>query len=176
MYGIQQMVTLRSWAEHDSLDALTALLHRAYARLGAMGLNYTAVDQSVETTRRRITAGRCQVAEHEGVIVGTVTVKPPHDVLRDAWAAATEWYVRHDVASFGQLGVEPACHGQGIGQRLIGWCADWAREHGYRWLALDTAMPATHLRALYSKLGYRDVDQVQWEGKRYRSTIMAKEL
>jgi len=32
------------------------------------------------------------------------------------------------------------------------------------------------LCALYERLGFRDVDEVQWEGKRYRSTIMAKEL
>ena len=35
---------LRPFAATDSLVALTTLLHRAYARLGAMGLNFTAVD------------------------------------------------------------------------------------------------------------------------------------
>jgi hypothetical protein len=30
---------------NDSFEELTGLLHRAYASLGAMGFNYTAVDQ-----------------------------------------------------------------------------------------------------------------------------------
>ena len=32
-------VTLRPLAAGDSIEALTALLHRAYARLAALGLN-----------------------------------------------------------------------------------------------------------------------------------------
>ena len=67
-------VLVRPFAASDSLDALTALLHRAYARLGAMGLNFTAVDQSVEMTRRRVESGQCFVAEANGALVGTVTV------------------------------------------------------------------------------------------------------
>lgn len=39
------MLTLRKLRREDSIEELTYLLHRAYARLGAVGLNYTAVDQ-----------------------------------------------------------------------------------------------------------------------------------
>jgi hypothetical protein len=41
---------------------------------------------------------------------------------------------------------------------------------------LDTAVPAVHLVALYEKLGFREVAQVQWPGKFYRSAVLIKDL
>jgi hypothetical protein len=73
------VAVLRPLAASDSLEALTALLHRAYAPLGAMGLNYTAVDQSVETTARRFGGAHGLVAEQDGRVVGTVVVNGPLD-------------------------------------------------------------------------------------------------
>ncbi|MEU0885681.1 hypothetical protein ABZ345_44465 [Lentzea sp. NPDC005914] len=40
----------------DGLE-LTAMLHLAYAELGDLGLNFTAVDQDITTTVRRAQAG-----------------------------------------------------------------------------------------------------------------------
>lgn len=91
----------------DSIESLTALLHRAYARLGRIGLNYTA---------GTIGAMRLQRAE------------------------------------------------------------EWAAEHRFAELAMDTAEPATHLVALYERLGYARVGTVQWPGKVYRSVVMSKRL
>jgi hypothetical protein len=50
------MPTIRTFAPNDSLIELTQLLHRAYANLGALGLNYTAVDQTPEDTAKQGTA------------------------------------------------------------------------------------------------------------------------
>jgi GNAT superfamily N-acetyltransferase len=168
--------TLRPLAPGDSLEALTALLHRAYAPLGAMGLNFTAVDQDVPTTARRIASGQAFVAEEGGVIVGTVVVQGARnaDAMPDARACA--WHLRRDLAHLHQLGVEPSAQRRGIGRALIGACEDWARERGLGGIALDTAMPAAHLRQRYAALGYRDVDGVQWQGKRYRTVVMVKPL
>jgi GNAT superfamily N-acetyltransferase len=168
--------TLRPLAATDSLEALTALLHRAYARLAAMGLNFTAVDQSVETTRRRVESGQCFVAEAAGQIVGTVTVCEAYDPNREPWARATPWFYRRDVAHMHQLAVDPSAQGQGLGDRLVAACEKWARERGRSALALDTAAPAAHLRQRYARLGYRDVDEVQWAGKCYRSVLMVRAL
>jgi GNAT superfamily N-acetyltransferase len=168
--------SLRPLAPTDSIEALTALLHRAYASLAARGLNYTAVDQSVETTARRIAGGHCLVAERDGAIVGTVVVRGPLDVDETPDARACAWYLRRDLAHLHQLGVEPSAQGQGIGTALIAACERWARDLGFRAIALDTAMPATHLRQRYAALGYADVGDVQWRGKRYRTVIMVKPL
>ena len=168
--------SLRPIAASDSLEALTALLHRAYARLAAMGLNFTAVDQSVETTQRRVESGQCFVAEAAGQIVGTVTVCEAYDPNREPWARATPWFYRRDVAHLHQLAVDPLAQGQGLGDRLVAACEAWARERGRSALALDTAAPAAHLRQRYARLGYQEVDEVQWAGKRYRSVLMVKAL
>lgn len=167
---------LRPLQASDSIEALTALLHRAYAPLGAMGLNYTAVDQSVETTHRRVRGAHCLVAEQGGVIVGTVVVQGPQDAGETPDARACAWYLRRDLAHLHQLGVEPSAQGRGIGNALIEACERWAREQGFRAIALDTAMPAMHLRQRYAALGYAEVGDVQWRGKRYRTVIMVKPL
>jgi GNAT superfamily N-acetyltransferase len=169
-------VTLRSLAASDSLEALTALLHRAYARLGAMGLNFTAVDQSVETTRARFATGQGFVLDNAGTLVGCVVVAGPFDLARHPGALRSAWYLRRDIAHLHQLAVEPARQGERLGDRLIAACESWARERGFRAIALDTAEPAQHLRARYARLGYAEVDVVQWDGKRYRSLILVKAL
>ena len=56
------MIIVRPIDSTDCLATITELLHSAYARLGAMGFNYTAVDQTEETTRKRVAGGTCLVA------------------------------------------------------------------------------------------------------------------
>jgi ribosomal protein S18 acetylase RimI-like enzyme len=164
------VITIRRWEETDSLEELTALLHRAYAPLGALGLNYTAVDQSVEVTARRIAQRPCFVAVREGRLVGTVVVTPPNP------GYPCEHYARPDVAGAHQFAVEPEYQGQGIGRALLRAAEEQARADGYAHLSLDTAEEATHLIELYQRLGYRAVDTVQWWGKVYRSVVLSKPL
>ena len=168
--------TIRPWQASDDLHALTALLHRAYAPLGAAGMNFTAVDQTVEQTRERVGRGRCFVAERDGTVIGTVTVDGAFDPNKHLWARATPWFFRADVARLHQYAVDPGAQGAGIGVALLAACEAWAQEQGHRAIALDTAVPATHLRQRYERAGFRTVDEVQWGGKVYRSVIMVKPL
>jgi GNAT superfamily N-acetyltransferase len=170
------VVALRPLAPSDSLEALTALLHRAYARLGAMGLNYTAVDQSVETTRARFASGQGFVIEDGGALVGCVVVAGPFDAAKNPGTRRSPWYLRRDVAHLHQLAVEPAQQGRRLGDQLVAACEAWARERGFRAIALDTAEPAHHLITRYARLGYAEADYAQWDGKRYRSLILVKPL
>jgi len=162
-------VSLRLLAPTDSLVELTDLLHRAYLGLGAMGLNYTAVDQPVETTRRRIAGNECYVAERQGRIVGTVVLQT-NQRRRPACAR------RPDVAYFSQFAVEPDLQRAGIGTRLLAHVEARAARLGFRALALDTAIPATHLVEYYAARGYRRVGEETFPGKTYRSVVMAKVL
>jgi hypothetical protein len=52
------MLKIRPFSSTDSIVEITVLLHRAYARLGQMGLNYTAVDQSTDVTAKRMSGGQ----------------------------------------------------------------------------------------------------------------------
>jgi GNAT superfamily N-acetyltransferase len=161
---------IRPLAASDSLEALTRLLHDAYAPLAAIGLNYTAADQSVEVTAERVSAGACFVAVSEGRVVGTVSVDHPKG------NPACPYLGRPHVAGASQFAVAPSHQKRGIGSRLLEKAESWASANGYAELVLDTAEPARHLVALYERKGYRQVGFVQWEGKRYRSVLMAKSL
>jgi GNAT superfamily N-acetyltransferase len=163
-------VVIRSLNESDSLAALTDLVHRAYAPLGALGLNYTAVDQSVDETATRIARGECAVACIGGLVIGTVIAagtKPK---------GATPWFREPFVATAHQLAVEPSFQRHGVGSALMQWAESWAFIHHYTELAVDTAEPAEHLVAFYTRRGYRFIEFAQWQGKRYRSVILSKSL
>ena len=167
---------LRRWRPDDSVAELTELLHAAYAPLGAAGMNFTAVDQTPAATAQRLQAAHTWVALQGGRLAGCISANAAFDPNQHAWARALPWFYRQDVAHFHQFAVAPALQGQGIGAALLGAAEDWARAAGHRAMLLDTAMPATALRQHYSRVGYADVDAVQWPGKTYRSVVMAKTL
>lgn len=137
-------------------------------RLGAMGLNCTYVDQTVETTRSRATRGDCYVAVCEGRLVGTMTLYAP------GRESPCELYLRDDIASVRQFGVEPALQARGIGTLLLAFADHWAATRGYAELSLDTPQPAAHLIAFYRRQGFRIVDFVRFDGKHYDSAILSK--
>ena len=147
---------------------LTALLHAAYAPLGQLGLNYTAVDQTEDVTRSRIAGGECYVAVDNGVLVGTLVLR------RHGRGCA--WYEQPHVAGISQFGVLPAYQRRGVGMQLMGTAQQRAKTLGATEIALDTSEKATHLVEWYHRLGYRQVGIEQWHGKTYRSVILSKPL
>ncbi len=163
-------LVVRALAYTDSIAAVTELLHAAYARLGAMGFNYTAVDQTEEVTRQRIGRGDCLVAVDDGVLVGTIMFHAP------GRSSGCPCYERLDVATIGQFGVLPDRQGDGIGLRLLQEAERLAVASGATELALDTSEEADHLVSWYEREGFRFVEHAQWEGKTYRSVIMSKRL
>ena len=163
-------LTIRALHPTDSMAALTGLLRAAYASLGAMGFNYTAVDQSEDVTRKRVSRGKCLVALDGGALIGTLTVYPP------GRSGGCPCYERPDVATIGQFGVLPGQQGHGVGARLLGEAERLAVASGAAELALDTSEGADHLIAWYERKGFRFVEHAQWAGKTYRSVIMSKRL
>lgn len=156
--------------ERDRIGDLTTLLHRAYARLAAMGLRYRATHQDDATTLERIATGTCLVALRGGELVGTIT-----------WYACdhtsgSPWYDRPDVGQFAQFGIEPDEQGKGLGGAMLGIVEQQAAQTPMRELALDTSEQAAHLIAFYQRRGYRFVEYTKWEQVNYRSVIMSKPL
>lgn len=170
MIPMTETIEIRAFRKNDSLAELTAVLHRAYAALGAMGLNHTSVDQSDEVTRRRIAGGICLVAVSGSALVGTILYRPT-DQTRGC-----PWYDRPEVASLHQFGVLPESQRAGIGSRLMQAVEMLALDSGAGQLALDTAEPAAHLLQFYVRRGYRFIEYAQWPGKLYRSVVMSKTL
>lgn len=155
----------------DSVEELTALLHRAYKRLADMGFNYTAVNQSVETTRERIEGCDCFIATLDNRICGTVNLDlrgrddPP-------WVAG-----RKDCAYASQLAVEPTLRKLGLGAKLMGILPKAAREGGLCILRRRYQ----RARGLSDRLLHRTwrgtkivEPRRQLEGKSYRSVVLAK--
>jgi len=169
--------TIRLWQPGDNLDALTALLHRAYAPLAAAGMNFTATTQTADMTAQRMQGAHTWVAvQADGTLLGTITAAGPFDPNAQGWAHALPWFYRQDVAHFHQYAVDPGCQGQGIGAALLQAAEAWAQAAGHRAMLLDTAEPATALRQRYARAGYVDIASVQWQGKAYRSVVMVKPL
>lgn len=155
----------------DDLGELTELIHRAYAALGRMGLNYTGVDQSTEITAERLAAGEAWVAEDaEGALVATATLSFPDPF------DACKFFRDLGQVVLNQVAVHPDVQGQGLGRKLVEQLELRAVELGYRTIALDTAIPAHHLVEWYRRMGYEPIGEHQWEGKSYRSVVMRKVL
>lgn len=150
--------------------ALTSLLHRAYRPLAERGMRYYATHQPPDVTQRRGLRGECYVAFWNDELAGTITFED---------AATTKgclFYDRSDTASFHQFGVEPRLQTLGIGLALLARAEQRARETGAVWFALDTADTANHLIAWYTRLGFEEVGEADWEATNYRSLILAKRL
>jgi GNAT superfamily N-acetyltransferase len=169
-------VQIRPLAPGDSIAALTALVHRAYAPLAAAGLNFTAASQTEAMTVDRVGDGHCLLALQGDTLVGTVTVARTHHADRHPWARASAWLLRDDVAHLFQFAVDPAAQGAGLGRALMQAAEQHGIASGRRAVVLDTALPATQLRQRYARAGYAEQHELQWDGKTYRSVLMVKPL
>ncbi len=163
-------IIIRPLDEKDSIEELTELLHRGYKVLADMGLKYMATWQGSEITRKRIAKGECFVAELGGRIVATINFYMPDSL------SGSPWLERNDVAEFGQFAVDPDFQNQGIGESMVKYVEDYAREKGLAEICLDTSEKAEHLIKWYEKLGYRFIEYVDWDVTNYRSVIMSKTL
>ena len=163
-------IEVRPLAPADSIPELTRLLHRAYARLAALGLRYMATHQSDEVTRERTGQGECYVAVASGTLVGTIMFKPADRT------SGSPWLNRPEVASLGQFAVVPDVQALVLGARLMDLVEARAAETGAMEIALDTAEPAAHLVAWYGRRGYRLIEHAQWGHTNYRSVIMSKRI
>jgi GNAT superfamily N-acetyltransferase len=163
-------IIIRPLVAGDNIEAITHVLHRAYAGLAALGFKYYATHQSPDVTRERLHKGFPFVAERNGEIVATVTLYGPAPDERCAY------YGRSGVYKFGQFGIEPGLQKSGLGARMYARIEEEARTRGAQFLALDTAEGAQHLIAWYTRLGFSVVKFAQWEHTNYRSVVMSKAL
>jgi len=168
--GAPNQILFRRLEDGDSLEHLTDLLHRAFSRIGRMGIPCSCVSQPPEVTRQRISRGDCFVALSGDLIVGTVTLCAPDG------AADSTHYRNSRVGTLHQLGVDPLFHGQGIGNALLRLAEHWALNHGYLWLALETPEAANHLVDYYQCQGFRIIETVQFTDRPYRSVVLSKSV
>ena len=167
---LPQEIRLRRLKQGDCLDQLTGMLHRAYSRLGEMGIPCSCVNQAPEVTRQRVASGECFVAVSGERVVGTISL-----YASDA-ASDSRHYRDARVASARQLGVDPHFQGKGVGTALLRLAGHWARRHGCARLALDTPEQAGHLIDYYHRLGFRVVETLQFSSRPYLSVVLDRSL
>jgi GNAT superfamily N-acetyltransferase len=138
--------------EYEQIGELTVRVYLAegYTRTGS---HYLGVLADV--------AGRAEKAEvmvavdESDRILGTVTYAP----YGSPYAEHTD---SPEGAAFRMLVVDPAARGQGVGEALVRWCVDWARESGVRSLRLSTQAGMTTAGRLYLRLGFVRTPDRDW--------------
>ena len=162
---------IRSLSPSDDVATLTNLIHSAYAERAASNLRYWATHQTVEDTTKRYRSGQGFVAECDATLVGTLTVRPP---MPDS---EVPLYRSPDTWTLCQFAVLPAFRGLGIGRRLHDAAIAHAAQNGGRFIALDTAAPATDLIGLYLHWGYSVVGECDWRPHtNYLSIVMSRPI
>ncbi len=105
-------ITYRFIRPGDDIEAITGMLHDAYAPLAALGLRFVATHQDSAVTRRRMRRGDDSRARR-----GCDRRHHLAEGCRDH--SGLPLYERPDVAAFGQYAVRPSHQCRGIGSTLL---------------------------------------------------------
>ncbi|MDQ2912671.1 MAG: GNAT family N-acetyltransferase [Chloroflexota bacterium] len=152
-------LTIRD-AHEDDLDAVSALLLKAYAQyipppresLSAQeGAAWEGYRRNIADVWSRVPISSTIVAERDGKLLGSVNYYAPGqaDSLDDAWPEG--W------ASIRLLGVSPQARGLGVGRALMDECLRRARADGATTMGLHATKLMDVARGMYLRLGFRRV-------------------
>lgn len=160
---------MRLFAEGDSVEELTRLLHRAYADHAVAGRVFFASHQSVQDTADRVGKGECWLAFRGAELVGSVTVAAPY-AMPEGYPAPV------GAGSFWQLAVDPAYRGTGLGQRLLTLAEQRIAGLGATEVVIDTSAEAIELVGWYRRRGYVPIGTWRWDVTNYESVVLLKDL
>ena len=142
-------------ARPQEAEAVHALVQRAYAPyVPLLGRRPAPMDDDFAA---RIAQGQAHVLERDGTIVALAVIEARADHL---------W--------IDDLAVEPAMHGQGIGQQLLAFAEAEARRLGLDELRLLTNERMVRNRAIYARAGFIETAVVEEGG--LRRVYMARRL
>ena len=149
-------------ATQADLDAI-ASIYNAIHDLEEAGLVTIGWDRAVYPSRltaaEAVAADDMYVMEDEGRVVASARINQVQvpEYANANWnddAPANQVMVLHT------LTVDPALVGRGYGKAFVAFYEEFAREHGCRFLRMDTNARNMRARALYAKLGYAEADIV----------------
>ncbi len=133
-------------ATDDDEDAIRAMMRRLHP------------DDPVERDPIALAAYFDRPRPDRGLDARTVVAVGPDDVPvgylvvhpeDEHFTGERRGYVDH-------LAVAEGAEGRGVGQMLLRWAESWARDQGYRVLALDVFAANDRARRLYARAGFRD--------------------
>jgi ribosomal protein S18 acetylase RimI-like enzyme len=130
-------------------------VHRAFGHyVERIGMRPVPMDADYEAA---VAGGDAWVADDDGEIVGLLVLVPSDD---------------HVLVE--NVAVEPARQGEGIGRALLAFAEQRAAELGVSEMRLYTHVLMTENQALYTRLGYVEVDRRTVEGR--TGVFMSKRL
>ena len=131
-------------ATADDLSKIATLMHESFVEYRSLYTEeaFLATTPTAEQIATRIKEGPVWVAEHNGRIVGTVSVVPRGDDL----------YIRG-------MAVLPKARGLQLGQQLLKRVEDFARAQGHQRLVLSTTPFLLRAIRLYEGAGFQRADE-----------------
>ena len=146
-------------ADVDCIEALYNEIHtQEEAGNSTIGWMRT-VYPTRKTAPEAVVAGEMFVLEQENAIVAAARINKQQmpEYAEAAWSVKAP---SHEVMVLHTLVVSPKEKGKGYGTCFVKFYEDMARREGCRYLRMDTNAKNTVARALYQKLGYREVSVV----------------
>lgn len=109
-----------------------------------------------KTAEAALERGDLFVLEEEGRITGAVIINQSQC---DGYETANWQYPAADseIMVLHTLVIDPSAARRGYGKAFVGFYEEYARNHGCRFLRMDTNARNTRARAMYEKLGYREI-------------------
>ncbi len=83
-----------------------------------------------------------------------VAVAPSEDCIGVVSVTRHRHFTGEDYAYIGELAVAAPHEGHGVGRALVAAAEHWARERGYRLVALETGAGNQRARGFYARQGY----------------------
>lgn len=107
-----------------------------------------------KTAEASIRRGDMFVLEEDGTILGAGII---NQIQVDVYENAPWEYASDRVCVLHTLVISPGVSGKGYGRTFIAFYEQWAAEHGLTELRIDTNARNKAARAMYRKLGYREI-------------------
>ena len=108
------------------------------------------------TAQTALERGDLFVLEHESKVVGSAIINQSQcDGYESAdWQYPAE---EREVMVLHTLTISPEAAGLGCGKAFVAFYENYAREQGCKYLRMDTNVKNARARAMYAKLGYREI-------------------
>ena len=143
-------------ADLDAVAALYEDVHTA-EEAGAQTIGWIrGVYPTRATARSALERGDVFVLEEEGRVLGAAVI---NRLQVDVYAGAPWEFEASDgeVCVLHTLVIDPAFSGRGLGRRFVRFYEEYAAARGLWELRIDTNARNAAARAMYGKLGYREI-------------------
>lgn len=134
---------------------------------------------TAETAEEALQRGDLFVGTDDGVIFGTAIINRRQlaEYENGRWEYAAR---EQEIMVLHTLVIDPELAGRGYGKSFVEFYEAYALSHGCRYLRMDTQVINKNARAMYKKLGYKEVDIVPCEAfngiKKIQLVLLEKKL